>query len=46
MTNANIYHFALVLIVSIIASIALNLWLDSGCSLQGIITTHGKVCLK
>lgn len=25
--------------------ISFNVWLNSGCKLSGVITTHGKVCV-
>lgn len=36
----------MVLFVGFIAAIVFNVWLDSGCHLQGVITTHGKVCIN
>lgn len=34
-----------VLIFAVGIAVAFNVWLDSGCELQGAITWQGKICL-
>lgn len=37
--------FALLFMVGVGLALAYNIWLDSGCHVNGVMTMAGKVCL-